>query len=73
MNKPKQPCPKYCPSRSAECKKTCERWLEYEPLRNAFYKWRLKEMHKTQVLNDMDNDRGRAMATGEFSRRKRKK
>lgn len=73
MNKPKQPCPKYCPSRSAECKTTCEKWQEYEPLRNAFYKWRLKEMHKTQVLNDMDNDRGRAMATGEFSRRKSKK
>lgn len=30
MKKPKVPCGKVCPKRTAECKRTCPDWAEYE-------------------------------------------
>lgn len=73
MNKPKPPCPKKCLHRSAECRITCAEWLDYEKQRNVFYEWRAAQMELTRVQNDIEKDRGKAIKSGNFSRKRRKK
>ena len=43
----KPPCGKVCPKRSAECKKTCEEWAEYEA--EKFERYREKEKRILQA------------------------
>jgi len=73
MNKPKQPCPKQCPNRNAECHAVCEKWLIYEAERNQAYIENGKEAEIYRVLNDIERDRKRDIATGKMKQRKRKK
>ena len=72
IKRPKQPCAKKCPGRSAECKKTCEKWLEYEALKMEFYKARGEYLEQQRVLNEMDLERKIAVATGKMQRRRTK-
>lgn len=37
MNRPKQPCPKECENRNAECHTKCEKWLKYEKEHRAYF------------------------------------
>ena len=71
MKKPKQPCPKECEGRWAECKKTCEKWLIYEKARNEYYKARDVVIEQQRVLNDIDRDRGYNLYKGKPTRRKK--
>ena len=73
MNKPKQPCTKECPDRSSECHSVCEKWLKYEKLRSDFYIERDKAVDLNRVLNDIERDRKKDIATGRMSNRKRRK
>lgn len=43
----KVPCGKVCPDREAECKRTCEKWAEYE----AWYMEDRKEKEKQYDYN----------------------
>jgi hypothetical protein len=36
----KQPCKRDCPERTAECKKTCPKWLRYWAVKQEEYKRR---------------------------------
>ena len=73
MNRPKQPCLKNCPERSAECHTVCEKWKRYELLRAEFYKARGVDAEQTRVLNEIERDRKADIATGRMRRRKSKK
>lgn len=73
MNRPKQPCLKDCPERSAECHTVCEKWAQYEQLRAEFYKARGVDAEQTRVLNEIERDRKADIATGRMRRRKNKK
>ena len=73
MNRPKHPCKKDCPDRTAECKKTCPKWLEYEPLRNEFYKLRAEAYDREYIQNEIERDRKRKIATGKMWRSRRTK
>lgn len=45
-SKERSPCGKFCPERSAECKRTCEKWQEYESKHMAELQERAKEFER---------------------------
>ena len=73
MNRPKQPCKKDCPDRTAECKKTCPKWKEYEPLLREFYKLRAEAYDQEYILNEIERDRIRKIAQGKMWKSRRTK
>lgn len=73
MNRPKHPCKKDCPDRWAECKKTCPKWKEYEPLLREFYKERAEAYDREYIQNEIERDRKRKIATGKMWRSRRTK
>lgn len=73
MNRPKHPCKKDCPRRSAECHAICEEWKAYEQERAKFYKARTENIELNRVLNDIEQARKIDIATGKMKRRKSKK
>ncbi len=62
MDRPKQPCKKDCPRRSAECHVICEDWLKYEKERNENYLLKGKELELIRIANDIERERKRNMA-----------
>ena len=71
MNRPKQPCERDCPNRSAECRKTCEPWQEYEKLYKVFFEQKTKEKDIACYVGGLFYDSIEAHKKGR--RRKRKK
>ena len=45
----KVPCGKVCQKRSAECKKTCEKWAEYEA-------WKFEEYERKRIAYEQEQD-----------------
>lgn len=68
----KVPCYK-CPDRKAECHSKCEKWLEYEKVRNAEYVEANKRKELARTLYEIERDRKADIATGRMSQRRCKK
>lgn len=45
----KPPCGKSCPKRTVECKKTCEKWAEYEA-------WKFAEYERKRAIYEHETD-----------------
>lgn len=56
---PRHPCRKDCPERTAECKKTCERWKIYEQTMQKEYKERLIDFELKDAAFDAERRRGK--------------
>lgn len=68
----KVPCYK-CPDRKAECHSKCEKWLEYEKVRNAEYERTAKEKQIAYTLYEIERDRKADIATGRMRQRRCKR
>ena len=69
--RPKHPCSKDCPERTAECKKTCEKWKPYEAQKREDYKHRAQMSDTIGALIQMENGhwkRGCTLASYKNSR-----
>lgn len=56
---PKHPCRKDCPERTAECKKTCERWKPYAEAKKEEYKERVSDNEVNDALWSAERLRGK--------------
>lgn len=63
----KAPC-YMCPDRSAECHAHCEKWLEYEKVRNAEYKRVGKLKEQTRIINEIEMDRAERLRPKRWKR-----
>ena len=49
----KNPCTRDCPDRAAECKKTCEAWIEYETIKKADYAKRQAKYEENMAYQEV--------------------
>ena len=70
MNRPKQPCKKDCPDRSAECHAVCEKWTEYSEIMKTFYKVRADAYNLQNDLNEIERARIKKIKSGNMKRRR---
>lgn len=60
----KCPCEKTCPERTAECKRTCPRWAEYEAAKFDDYAERQKKMQHVDDVISVERRRSRNRLRG---------
>lgn len=70
MNRPKQPCKKDCPDRSAECHAVCEKWAEYSEIMKTLYKVRADAYNLQNDLNEIERARIKKIKSGNMKRRR---
>lgn len=56
---PRHPCRKDCEGRTPECKKTCERWKEYEKIMHREYEARKTDFMLKDAEFDAERRRGK--------------
>lgn len=71
MERPKQPCKKDCPDRSAECHAVCEKWAEYSEIMKTFYKVRADAYNLQNDLNEIERARIKKIKSGNMKRRRK--
>ena len=70
--RPKHPCSQTCPDRTAECKRSCERWKQYEAAKQEDYKNRAEISKVIGAIIQTEQDRkkrGCSLASYKDSRR----
>lgn len=71
MERPKQPCKKDCPDRSAECHAVCEKRAEYSEIMKTFYKVRADAYNLQNDLNEIERARIKKIKSGNMKRRRK--
>lgn len=70
MRRPKHPCVKDCPRRTAECKRTCADWAAYEAEWQAEMRARTEEFELADALIEMGKRRANMHAEGKWRNKK---
>ena len=66
------PC-KDCPDRAVGCHSICEKYITYDKANKKLKEQMKKIAIQEQIQNDIEHDRKKKLATGQFWRSKRRK